>query len=230
MKLGESKLLLLAASIILGFILSSQLSYLKPLISEIPTLRDYQQTVSGITKSRDEVRVLNEKKRLLESKLHDYENSSSLEAEVAKKLEAELINADLYACLTDVKGPGVVISLSDNTIEAAAARTVEEIEDYNVHDLDIINLVWALKNGGAEAVSVNDQRILYSTGFYCVGPAILINRVKTVPPYTIKAIGNPEALVKAVEDNPTYIELKEWGFQLKMAKDNNIMILKSDKY
>jgi uncharacterized protein YlxW (UPF0749 family) len=47
---------------------------------------------------------------------------------------------------------------------------------------------------GAEAVAINDERVVATTSIYCVGSTIMVNDTRLSPPYRVKAIGSPEAL------------------------------------
>ena len=78
---------------------------------------------------------------------------------------------------TDVKGNGVVITLADNkgiTNELSALAT--DVSEYVLHDLDLMQVINVLKNAGAEAISVNGQRIVSTTAIVCIGNVISINR------------------------------------------------------
>ena len=67
-----------------------------------------------------------------------------------------------------------------------------------IHDSDIAAVVNELKASGAEAISVNDQRIAAVSPIRCVGPTIMVNFTPQAPPFVIKAIGNPKTLMTGV--------------------------------
>ena len=83
-----------------------------------------------------------------------------------------------------------------------------------------------LKNAGAEAISINDQRIVTTTAISCRGNTIDINGEKVGAPFVIKAIGLPEYL-SALSRPGGYMEaLKEAGVNVKLEKSNSIKIPK----
>lgn len=87
-----------------------------------------------------------------------------------------------------------------------------------------------LKNAGAQAISVNDQRITNSTYIYCDGGVILIDGVKIGNPFTIKAIGNSETIYGAIMRTKGYISvLTNDGIQIDVQKSENIAIGKTTK-
>ena len=68
-----------------------------------------------------------------------------------------------------------------------------------VHDTDILEIVNVLRNAGAEAISINDQRIIATTPISCIGTVIKINDEKIGGPYVIRAIGNSDYLKTALD-------------------------------
>ena len=111
--------------------------------------------------------------------------------------------------LTEVTGPGVIITLSDSKKDAS---TVLNPSALVVHDVDILSVVNELKNAGAEAICINEQRIVPTTSISCGGNIIDINGEKTGAPFVIKAIGLPEAL-SVIERFGGYLDyLKEDRF------------------
>ena len=87
--------------------------------------------------------------------------------------------------LTEVNGQGVSIVCKDGEVSSSSILTSQ----YLVHDGDLLNLINALKNAGAEAISVNEQRIVNKTSVYCSGNIIMINNERVGSPFVIKAIG-----------------------------------------
>ena len=98
-----------------------------------------------------------------------------------------------------------------------------------MHAVDILEVVNALKNAGAEAISVNDQRVTNYTDIYCAGNVIQINGQKISSPIEIKAIGSPELLYGSLKIPGGYIEiLEDSGVIVTMQKQENITIKKYD--
>ena len=93
--------------------------------------------------------------------------------------------------LTEVTGPGVTITLTESNIDPA---TVFDPSVLLLHDMDILSIVNELRNTGAEAISINDQRVLTTTSIKCGGAIININGERVGAPFEIKAIGLPENL------------------------------------
>ena len=125
--------------------------------------------------------------------------------------------------LTEVTGPGVIITLSDSTKDASSALNAS---DLLVHDGDILSVINELKNAGAEAISINDQRLVPTSSIVCGGNIIEINGEKVGAPFEIKAIGLPEQL-SALSRPGGYLEiLKNATVGVELKKSNNITIPK----
>jgi len=96
-------------------------------------------------------------------------------------------------------GPGVVVTLNDSPKLDPAETRQDVISQFMVHDSDIQAVTNELFAAGAEAVSVNGQRLIASSSIRCVGPVVLVNSVQVAAPYVVKAIGKSDVLEKALE-------------------------------
>lgn len=103
-----------------------------------------------------------------------------------REIRAQFDQARIQAGLMAMKGPGVVVRMNDSPRRPAPG---EDPYFYIVHDVDIQALVNELWAAGAEAIVVNDQRIVTRSSIRCVGPTILVNANRLASPYVVKAIG-----------------------------------------
>ena len=106
--------------------------------------------------------------------------------------------ARFLAGLTPVQGPGVVVTLKDGKKHLPNNLPPGMAPPSIIHDSDINQIVNELKAAGAEAIAVNDQRLVATSSVRTAGPTVLINFVPTAPPYVIKAIGDPKTLAAAM--------------------------------
>jgi uncharacterized protein YlxW (UPF0749 family) len=104
------------------------------------------------------------------------------------------------AGLTEQKGPGVVVTLSDAPEEVIDAATGDK-NPLVVHQQDIEAVVNAMWKGGAEAVVLQGQRIVTTTGIKCEGNSVVIQGVPYPQPYVIEAIGDVGALTTAISSD-----------------------------
>jgi uncharacterized protein YlxW (UPF0749 family) len=109
------------------------------------------------------------------------------------------------AGLAPVHGPGVTISLDDAPDEALD-KAGADVSDLIVHQQDIQAVANALWSGGAEAMTIQGQRVVATTGIKCVGNTVVLHGVPYSPPYRISAIGPVNAMLASVNQSP-YIAL-----------------------
>jgi len=109
------------------------------------------------------------------------------------------------AGLSPVRGPGVTISLNDAPDDALAAAG-DDVSDLIVHQQDIQAVANALWAGGAEAMTIQGQRVVATTGIKCVGNTVVLHGVPYSPPYRLSAIGPVDGMLAAVDGSP-YIAL-----------------------
>lgn len=171
-----------------------------------------------------------------------HKDITALQAEVARlkgdngTLRQTLNQAQLLTADVALKGPGVVVTLSDaprQRIEQAGA--FYDINWFLVHDHDLLTVVNLLKDAGAEAISVNGVRLQADTAIHCAGPAIYVRDISLTPPFVIAAIGDGNALSDAIlrggdAGNPAaiYQELQVFGIIFTVEKKEDIMIPSSE--
>ncbi len=153
----------------------------------------------------------NEFKQATEKKESEFETVIKQKNEYISKLEdrmsrgtsasslihKELLETQFNAGLTDAIGPGIRITLTDSQRPPVVGNDGFKLSIL-IHDSDINAVVNELKACGAEAISVNRQRIVASTSIRCVGPVIHVNGVPSAPPYIIEAIGDPDGLMNGM--------------------------------
>ena len=210
------------------------------ILIQFKTIEDTNSTVSQTLTSnelRDQVLKWKEKydkavtdlesseERLENIRLQSTQNDESA---ISKEEEIKLDN--ILLGLTQVKGDGIVISLSDNNnVTKSTIGTLDNIELYLVHAGDLVAVINDLRNAGAEAISINGQRIVNSTAIYCAGNVVKVNGEKISSPIEIKAIGSPELLYGSMTIPGGYIELlQETGVLVNLRKVSNITIEKYD--
>ena len=129
------------------------------------------------------------------------------------EIKEALEHARIEAGVIEVSGPGVEVILNDSNI---ALKPGQNPNLYVLHDEDILRVLNELRAAGAEAVSINGQRLLATTEVRCTGPTILLNKNKRLaPPYVITAIGNPDTLESSLKMKGGVAEtLQFWGIQV----------------
>lgn len=171
------------------------------------------------------IEIIEAQNSVLESEIlaEKHKFSQLLEQKAEKFLE----KYNSLTAITEFKGEGVIVKLNDSTKPLTFGENPNLMI---VHNLDLLSIVNELWGSGAKAIAINDQRITVESEFNCIGPIILINKVRVLPPFTIKAIGNPEKLYKIV--NNGYIkkyDLEKFGISFSIQKSEDITIPASSK-
>ncbi len=134
----------------------------------------------------------------------------------------ELEKARIGAGLVAVEGPGVVVVLDDSKRPAEAGGNPEV---FLVHDEDILKIVNELFAAGAEAISINGQRVIATTEVRCAGPVISVNNVRIGPPYEVAAIGDPATLDNALRMRDGILDtLRTWGIEARVQKATTVHV------
>ncbi len=162
----------------------------------------------------------------VEKELEKQRTKATQNDETSKSNEEEIKVSNVVLGLSDVTGEGVEITLQDNQ-DITTETATNDISYYVVHDIDILSVVNELKNAGAEAISINGERIINTTSITCAGNVAQINGEKVGAPFIIRAIGKSETLYEALNRPGGYIELlNDSGIVSNIKKSNNITIQK----
>ncbi len=153
------------------------------------------------------------------SMIEEYKNNKESNEETSNLMDSELEQINMSLGKTDVEGEGIVIMVNETDNE--------EIEDITADDLLV--LVNALKLAGAEAISINDQRIINMSDIVYIDAAsvIRVNGERILAPYTIKAIGDSSYLESSLVGNGGAVDdMKKKGQDVTIQKENNVKISK----
>ena len=148
-----------------------------------------------------------------EAKVNEYQSQLANNAESSKILENEVADAEKYLGYTNLHCEGIVITLQDNDM-------------YNIEYTDLLNLVNELNIAGAEAISINEERVVSMTDIVLINNRIvLVNGKRISGPYEVKAIGDKKYLESAITIKGGYKDRTEAeGKTISYTSENNIII------
>ena len=155
------------------------------------------------------------------ARISEYQTEKESDEKTAQLLETELEQLNEALGMTNVEGEGITIVLEDKGgTQLSDGETVKPID---IEDLLII--VNDLFAAGAEAISVNDQRIVAMSDIFNIGSGdnsfIRVNGERITSPYIIKAIGNQNYLESAVIGKGGRVDvLKGLGHEATIDKSN----------
>lgn len=211
---------------LLSYAIGIQIKTVNTNNSKISTNAQENELRSQVLKYKEKYdNKYNELEKAEKSLEKERENATKNNAELTA-LEESIKTGNKALGLTEVTGPGLIVTLKDSQIQIKNNSAIYDINDFLVHDLDILNVVNELKNAGAEAISVNNQRIVSTTSITCDGNVVKINGEKVGAPFEIKAIGLPEQLAALSRQGGYLSWLEEDGVVVEVEKSDNITIPK----
>ncbi|WP_026485535.1 DUF881 domain-containing protein [Caldanaerobius polysaccharolyticus] len=158
----------------------------------------------------------------LQNKLTEYENAASKVNAVTDALKKDNEKYKIMAGLEAVRGPGIIVTLNDSTKEIQPG---DNANNYIIHDDDLLQVLNELRAAGAEALSLNGERIIATSEVRCVGPTVVVNNNRFAAPFVIQAIGDPQTLQAALELKGGIVDaLRYWGIHVNIKTSNDIDI------
>lgn len=202
----------------LAFVMSMQFKIVNQTdIAEIENMRETELRAE-LTNWKAKYEETEEKFNETQAKIQEYKKTKQSNQETEKLVDKELEQVDMNLGKTDVEGEGIQVVLRETENE--------EISKINADDLLVI--VNSLKLAGAEAISINSERIINMSDIVTINDTFIkVNGQRILAPYVIKAIGNQTYLESALLGNGGYVdELKKMGHDVSIEKPNKVSITK----
>ncbi len=192
-------------------------------ITSIENMRE-EELRTELANWKEQYDEANEQYEQKSATLQEYKEKEESDAETENLVNAELANVNLILGKTDVEGEGITITLRDSSNDDGDLLTITT-DNLNT----IIN---ELKMAGAEAISVNEERIINMSDIAPINDKslILINGQRVISPYVIKAIGDSTYLESTLVGKGGSIdELEKLGYDVAVEKSDKITINKYNK-
>ncbi len=198
-------------------------------------IANFQRQVPVIEKSIQDLRISIESRvsnlSILSQKLSDINDQINdqniLITNISNRGLADLneTNLQIIAGVKSISGPGYKITIND--ARKTDSLDFQQVNLAKVFDTDLQLVTNALWASGAQAISINNQRISTTTAIRSAGEAILVNYRPLLPPYEITFIGNDEVSKKLV-DNPDFKDFQfvvtTYGLEYKLEKLDKVEI------
>lgn len=217
MRSKRGQISIMAVCLVLGIMLSIQFKNSQNTDTNLRGARSDEVYMKYITVTEERDALATEVLSLRE-KLANVRNDNN----ATQELQEELQKSNIAAGLLPVQGPGIIVTLNDSP------RQVQPGEDPNallVHDEDMRDVVSELKASGAEAISINNERIVAMSEIRCAGTTILVNTNRIAAPFVIKVIGDPQMLESGLTIRGGVVQkLKDYGLQVQIQKSEEVKI------
>lgn len=223
MKNNEASVFVFIATIIIGILISMNISFTKTSKVVYLNSKQYQDTYNTKNKLQNDISTLIDNYKIISNKIVKYQSTDKTQVEVTNELNNELQTYKIDLGLSALHGQGLLITLND-----ANEKFFDDPSEYAlriVHNTDIVLVLNDLNNAGAEAVSINGQRITESSEVLCDGPFLKINGTKIAAPFSIYAIGNKDTLYDYMMLDENHIKgLKLRNVSVKVEKTNDVKL------
>ncbi|MDR3564939.1 MAG: DUF881 domain-containing protein [Negativicutes bacterium] len=194
--------------VVLGIMLAVQFRTTQDIRATIPFQRveDLSQRLNQTEKERDA--LLNE--------IYELRKTGG----DATSRESQLVK--MGAGVIALQGQGIVVVIDDSK---RPTKPGENPNLYLIHDDDILKVINELWAAGAEAISINEQRLIASSEIRCAGPTLSVNNTRYSPPYEIRAIGEPQTLENSLRMRGGVMEtLQFWGIQVTVKRQDIVQV------
>lgn len=215
MNVGISLVLLL-----FGFLVATGFVQERLRERELPQRR--RELTELVQQRQETIRTLSQQVEVLSERFSEVQVGAAQNSRQLRALVRRTQRLRPRAGMRALRGPGVIVHLSDSE---RLPVTREDVSDFRIQDVDLQLVVNALWHAGAEAVSVNEHRVVASTAIRAAGSVILINYAAVSSPYRIAVLGDPDALVRRLEESEIAQRLDVWtqvyglGFSVQRAAD-----------
>lgn len=204
MQTNEASIFLFIASIIIGLLIAMNMDLSKG--GKLLDVEQYETAYNERIKLQGEIYNLQEQYNEITGKVSKFEDNPGNHKDILKDITEELKRNRLMLGKVPVKGEGVKITLND-----APEATFGGVYDRKmvVHDTDLAKVINDLRNAGAEAIAINDHRVLFNSSAICWGAPIRFDGVNVVGPFYITAIGNKDVIKNFLDTQKNQVkELK----------------------
>lgn len=174
----------------------------------VDQVRESQQSVDRLTGERD----------ALAAQADSHHGSSPTAHSALTAITSRIAELQSDAAMTPLRGPGLTVTLNDAQRDAEGRFPRDAApDDLVVHQQDIQAVLNALWSAGAEAIQMQDQRIVATSAPRCVGNTLLLNGRTYSPPYVITAIGDADAMSAALAAAPLVILYKQYAVRFGLG-------------
>ncbi|MGQ0465477.1 MAG: DUF881 domain-containing protein [Sporichthyaceae bacterium] len=219
-KFGSS-VVLLGVFVVAGLVLGVAAGQTRVNASAVSAARN--ELIDRVEARTNEADVLERRVVELRSSV-DASRSAALTATAAgSAASGELERLALLAGIVPVRGPGIRVVVDDapnSSVRGAGSSG-------RIQDIDLQRLLNGLWLAGAEAVSINNQRLTTLTAVRSAGDAILVAYRPLSPPYTILAVGKANDLEVDFVDGPGgrwFHTLTGYGIRFSVTQEQNLTL------
>lgn len=226
MKMSNASLVLFISAIFLGILISFNINFNQIIERNLSlSAKEYKDAIDEKSNLYKEVEGLKKSNLEMQDTINKYKYEDKRQDKILDSMNAQLKDYGMVSGMTEVQGPGVLIKIDDGNINM---NTDNEFETKSkiFHDNDMALVLNDIRKAGAEAISINNHRVIPGTGVICNWAFLGFEDESTeYAPFYIYAIGDPEILETSLLEEGTHIrELKIRQLSVEIEKKENIVM------
>lgn len=217
----SAKITIFAVCMLLGFLLALQFKSVKIHKEESSAPTRAEQLTELLLEEQERNDELNAQLDLYKNENEEFRKQAEQSGDYTKVLGERLKRAEILSGQRAVHGPGITVTLSDSTLPN---NTIDQ-NAFVVHDTDLLRVINELRASGAEAISLNGERILLTSEIRCAGPVVSVNNRKYNIPFVISAIGDADMMENALKLRGGVLdELSAFQIEVTITKHTDLTI------
>ncbi|NFH89205.1 DUF881 domain-containing protein [Clostridium botulinum] len=228
MNKSKQTFLIFLTTLILGISISTNIN-----LGEIQSFvelnaKQYKDAIEERANLYKEIGILKENNNEIKDKINDYMKEDEKNDKILEDMKAQILDYELFVGSSQVEGPGIVLKINDASINLEQDSQFE-VADKIFHDNDMALVLNELRKAGAEAISVNNHRVIPWTGVICNWAFIgFDDNTMESAPFSIYAIGDPEKLKTALLEDGSHVkELIIRNLYVEIEEKDKITLLPS---
>lgn len=226
MKSKSYNIFLLLASIITGIFIISNIGLSKKVVNFSLKSYEYTKAVEERNNLYSEIENIEKDNISMKFKIRSYKGTDKTKTEkLIQDMKNQLKDYGNISGINAVKGSGIVIKINDGDIDTKL-HTNDEILRKLFHENDMAMALNEIRNTSAEAILINEQRVLPNTGITCYWAFIAFEDGKgEADPYNIYVIGDPDEMYTYLTAEDGFLQsLSRRGLQVEVEKRDEIII------
>ncbi|WP_338627440.1 DUF881 domain-containing protein [Clostridium baratii] len=232
MKKTSGGLILFFASIFVGLLIAFNINFSK--IFESPlrfNAKEYQNAIAERNDLYKEITNLKNRNKDIQDTINKYKYDDKKQDNILESMKNQFKDYGMITGNTEVQGPGILLTINDGNIDLSK-DTEFETKSKIFHDNDMALVINDLRKAGAEAIAINNHRVMPNTGVICNWAFLGFEDETTeYAPFYIYAIGDPDTLEAALYEDGSHVrELMIRELSVKLEKKDNILMPAASKF
>lgn len=222
----RDKIIIGIISIVLGIIMSMQFKAVQNnFLGGLTPVQSSKELMAELSQLKIEKEDLIKEYQELENKLASIEDAESKDNLLIKSLNEDLSKYKRLAGYESMVGQGIEVSIDNPPKEMNFTYEVNLVYEYEL----ILKLINELNAAGAEAISINDERVINITAIRTAGNNLMVNSIPQLPPFTVKAIGNKDTLDGAINQVFGIVsQFRDRNYQVNVRKIDEVIVPKAN--